>query len=74
MLWRSGAASFNSDAAAGFVSYQFNDLAFDTFLSAGGEGASSVVSCSNMAQRQVGSIGLDWTPGQSGSTIFEAGR
>ncbi|MFZ0418154.1 MAG: hypothetical protein WAM04_08605 [Candidatus Sulfotelmatobacter sp.] len=46
----------------GFVSYQFNDLAFDTSCPLVANGSSSTVSCSNMAQRQVGSIGLDWTP------------
>jgi hypothetical protein len=46
----------------GFVSYQFNDLAFDTSCPLVANGASSIGSCSNMAQRQVGSIGLDWTP------------
>jgi hypothetical protein len=39
----------------GFVSYQFNDLAFDVCPLGN-------VSCSKMSQRQVGSIGLDWTP------------
>jgi len=48
----------------GFVSYQFNHMAFDnscpvpaSFLSSTG-----TVGCSNRSVRQVGSIGLDWTP------------
>ncbi|HWY20172.1 MAG TPA: hypothetical protein VNX26_03070 [Candidatus Acidoferrum sp.] len=47
----------------GFVSYQFNDLAFDTAcpLPAASSG-STTVSCSNNSQRHVGSIGVDWTP------------
>jgi hypothetical protein len=48
----------------GFISYQFNHMSFDTscpvlptvLTSAG------TVGCSNMSTRQVGSIGLDWTP------------
>lgn len=43
----------------GFVSYQFNELGFDTSCPAGN---SNPGSCSNLSQRQVGSIGLDWTP------------
>jgi hypothetical protein len=43
----------------GFVSYQFNDLGFDTACPFG---SSSTGACSNRAQRQVGSIGVDWTP------------
>jgi hypothetical protein len=43
----------------GFVSYQFNDLSFDTACPFG---ASSTGACSNRAQRHVGSIGVDWTP------------
>ena len=46
----------------GFVSYQFNELAFDTSCPLVAGGSSGIVSCSNMSQRQVGSIGLDWTP------------
>jgi hypothetical protein len=48
----------------GFVSYQFNHMNFDTscpvaptFLTSAG-----TVGCSNTSRRQVGSIGLDWTP------------
>jgi hypothetical protein len=48
----------------GFVSYQFNNMSFDTscpvaptFLTSAG-----AVGCSNTSRRQVGSIGLDWTP------------
>jgi hypothetical protein len=43
----------------GFVSYQFNDLTFDTACPFG---ASSTGACNNRAQRHVGSIGVDWTP------------
>jgi hypothetical protein len=39
----------------GFISYQFNNLGFDTTCSPGS-------ACNNMAHNQVGSIGLDWTP------------
>jgi hypothetical protein len=42
-----------------FASYQFNELSFDqsycASIAAGG-------SCSRISQRQVGTIGLDWTP------------
>ncbi len=48
----------------GFVSYQYNHMSFDTscpvaptLLTSGG-----AVGCSNASRRQVGSIGLDWTP------------
>jgi hypothetical protein len=40
----------------GFVSYQFNELSLDRSFC----GTSS--SCSRIANRQVGTIGLDWTP------------
>jgi hypothetical protein len=48
----------------GFISYQFNHMSFDTscpvlstvLTSAG------TVGCNNTSTRQVGSIGLDWTP------------
>jgi hypothetical protein len=43
----------------GFVSYQFNELGFDTACPVG---ASSSGACNNLSQRQVGSIGIDWTP------------
>jgi hypothetical protein len=43
----------------GFVSYQFNYLSFDTLCPLG---STSTGTCSNNAKRQVGSIGLDWTP------------
>jgi hypothetical protein len=48
----------------GFVSYQFNDISFDTSCPVLGTLLSSAgaVGCSNRSQRQVGSIGLDWTP------------
>ena len=46
----------------GFVSYQFNDLSFDTSCPLGTNGLSTPTACSNMSQRQVGSIGVDWTP------------
>jgi hypothetical protein len=39
-----------------FVSYQFNDLGFNTACPL------NTTTCSNMAHNQVGSIGLDWTP------------
>lgn len=44
----------------GFVSYQFNAVGFDTACpipNATGSG-----SCSNISNREVGSIGVDWTP------------
>ncbi len=40
----------------GFVSYQFNDLGFNTACPL------NTTDCANMAHNQVGSIGLDWTP------------
>jgi hypothetical protein len=40
----------------GFVSYQYNDLRFNNGCPLG------TITCSNMSQNQVGSIGLDWTP------------
>jgi hypothetical protein len=43
----------------GFISYQFDNLSFDTSCPLG---PSSTGGCSNKSQRQVGSIGLDWTP------------
>ena len=47
----------------GFVSYQFNDLSFDSAcpLPAGSLG-SPTLGCSSRSQRHVGSIGLDWNP------------
>lgn len=42
----------------GFVSYQFNELGFNTACPLG----SATGPCSNTSQRQVGSIGVDWTP------------
>jgi hypothetical protein len=39
----------------GFVSYQFNNLSFNTACPVG-------TACSNLSHNQVGSIGLDWTP------------
>jgi hypothetical protein len=44
----------------GFVSYQFNYLSFDTGCPL--TVVSTATSCSNLSQRHVGSIGLDWTP------------
>jgi hypothetical protein len=38
-----------------FVSYQYNHMSFDTGCPLG------TAPCSNLSQRQVGSIGLDWT-------------
>ena len=46
----------------GFASYQFNDFAFDSSCPLATNGSLGIVSCSNMSQRHVGSIGLDWTP------------
>ena len=47
----------------GFVSYQFNDLAFDTPCPVSATLIStSTAGCSNRSQRHVGSIGVDWTP------------
>jgi hypothetical protein len=46
----------------GFVSYQFNDLAFNTSCPLLPGSSSPPTVCSNMSQRHVGSIGLDWTP------------
>lgn len=43
----------------GYVSYQFNELGFDTACPLG---TSPNGSCTNTSQRQVGTIGLDWTP------------
>jgi hypothetical protein len=40
----------------GFVSYQFNELAFDHTYCGG------VAVCSRISNRHVGTIGLDWTP------------
>jgi len=44
----------------GFVSYQFNELGFNTACPL--SGSSSTGPCSHISQRQVGTIGLDWTP------------
>jgi hypothetical protein len=44
----------------GFVSYQFNDLSFNNGCPL--PAASSTASCSDMSQRHVLSVGLDWTP------------
>jgi hypothetical protein len=44
-----------------FVSYQFNDLWFDTPCPLA-LNSTTTVTCSNRSQRHVGSIGLDWTP------------
>jgi hypothetical protein len=44
-----------SRSLRGFVSYQFNILSFNTGCPVG-------TSCSNMAERQVGSVGVDWSP------------
>jgi hypothetical protein len=48
----------------GFVSYQFNDMSFDSScpLPANVLNSTGTVGCSNRSYRQVGSIGLDWTP------------
>lgn len=39
-----------------YASYQFNDLAFDSSF------CGTSVPCNRIAQRHVGTIGLDWTP------------
>jgi len=44
----------------GFVSYQFDDLYFNTSCPV--PVASGTAGCSNTSHRHVGSIGLDWTP------------
>ena len=44
----------------GFVSYQFNELGFNTSCPL--SDSSSTGPCSHISQRHVGSIGLDWTP------------
>jgi hypothetical protein len=41
-----------------YVSYQFNELAFDNSYCQG----ASPGACSRISQRHVGTIGLDWTP------------
>jgi hypothetical protein len=48
----------------GFVSYQFNDMAFDTACPVPATSliSNTTLGCSNQSQRHVGSIGLDWTP------------
>jgi len=46
----------------GFVSYQFNELAFDTSCPLATTPGTATASCSNTSQRHVGSIGLDWSP------------
>jgi hypothetical protein len=47
----------------GFVSYQFNDMAFDTPCPVSATLIpTSTVGCNNRSQRNVGSIGVDWTP------------
>jgi hypothetical protein len=43
-----------------FISYQFNDLSFNTACPV--PNVSGTGPCSNLSQRQVGSVGLDWTP------------
>jgi hypothetical protein len=50
-----------SRSLRGFASYQFNILSFDTTCPAPVTSISGAA-CSNISQRQVGSIGLDWTP------------
>ncbi|MGA9508881.1 MAG: hypothetical protein WBV55_09700 [Candidatus Sulfotelmatobacter sp.] len=44
-----------------FVSYQFNNMSFDTSCPLV-TGSASSAACSNMSRRQVGSIGIDWIP------------
>jgi hypothetical protein len=43
----------------GYVSYQFNELGFNTSCPLG---STSTSACSNTSQRQIGTIGVDWTP------------
>jgi hypothetical protein len=49
-----------SRSLKGFVSYQFNEVGFDTACPVAG--SSTIGPCSHISQRHVGSIGLDWTP------------
>jgi len=60
--WYAGAGAHRqfTRSLRGFVSYQFNDLSFNTVcpLATG----PSTVGCNNLSRRQVGSVGLDWTP------------
>ena len=44
----------------GFVSYQFNDVFFNTPCPV--PLSTSTTGCSNSSHRQVGSIGVDWSP------------
>jgi hypothetical protein len=48
----------------GFVSYQFNHMSFDTPCPVTGSlfASSGTAGCANSSRRQVGSIGVDWTP------------
>ena len=46
----------------GFVSYQFDEAGFDTACPLSPTGSPSNVLCSHIAQRHVGTIGVDWTP------------
>lgn len=47
----------------GFLSYQYNHMNFDTPCPVGPTITSAgTLICSNTSRRQVGSIGLDWTP------------
>lgn len=45
----------------GYVSYQFNELGFNTGCPLPTD-STSTAPCSHISQRQVGTIGLDWTP------------
>ena len=45
----------------GFVT-QFNDMTFDTSCPLVTTAGPGLTACSNLSRRQVGSIGLDWTP------------
>jgi hypothetical protein len=45
----------------GYVSYQFNEVGFNTPCPVSA-GSSTTGPCSNTAQRQVGTIGVDWSP------------
>lgn len=48
-----------SRSLRGFISYQFNELGFDSSCPI--PSTSSTIACSHLSQRQVGTIGVDWT-------------
>jgi hypothetical protein len=45
-----------------FVSYQFNEVAFDSSFCGYTAGGTSLAPCNRISQRHIGTIGLDWTP------------